>query len=73
MAERPGPLGAGGILVDAIEHAGIPQMPVGGIKSPVDFVYPEAGEPGQERPPMRAHLPAGIHHLIEYAGERAIG
>ena len=71
VAEQPGTNGAGGILVDAIEHAGVAQMPVGRRKAPVDLGRPELREHPQERPPVRAHAPVAIHHLVEDARRAA--
>ena len=44
MAERPRPLDARRILVDAIEHAGIAQVPIGGGEAAVDLFAAEASE-----------------------------
>ena len=72
MAQRPRPLGAGGIPIDAVEHAGIVQIAIRHRKAPVDLLGAERGQHAQERRPMGPHLPVGIHHLVEDAGERPI-
>ena len=72
MAERPGPLGAGGVLVDAIEHAGIAQVPVGRREAPVDLVGAERASIGQERRANAARTrPSRVHHLVEDARQAA--
>jgi len=38
VAQRPRPLGPRRVLVDAIEDAGIAQMPIGGAEAPADLV-----------------------------------
>jgi hypothetical protein len=72
MAQRPRPLGAGRILVHAIEHAGIVQVAIGGCEAPVDLLRPQRREHGEERPPMGAHAAVVVHHLVEDAGQRPI-
>ena len=72
MAERPRPLDAGGILIDAIEHAGIAQIAVGSGEAAIDLVAAQRGEHGEERLPMRAHAPVAIHHLVENARQRPV-
>ena len=44
MAERPRPLDAGRILVDAIEHAGAAQIAVGGGEAAIDLFAAERGQ-----------------------------
>ena len=72
MAERPWPLDARRILVDAIEHAGIAQIPIGGGEAAIDLVAAEAREHRQQRLPVRAHAAVAVHHLVENAGQRPV-
>jgi hypothetical protein len=44
VAQRPGTLKPGRILVDAIEDAGLAQMPVSRGKTAVDLLDAEPGE-----------------------------
>ena len=72
MAERPRPLDAGGILIDAIENAGAAQIAVGGGEAAIDLVGAERRQHGEERLPVRAHAAVAIHHLVENAGQRPV-
>ncbi len=72
MAQRPRPFDAGRILVDAIKHAGITQVAVGGGEAAIDLIAAERGKHAEERLPMRAHPAVAIHHLVENAGERPV-
>ena len=72
VAQRPGANGAGRILVDAIEHAGVAQVAVGRREPPVDLRRPQLREHPQERAPVLAHPPVAIHHLVEVAGARLV-
>ena len=72
MAERPRPLGPRRALIDAIEHAGIVQVAIGGGKPTRKLLWTQPGEHGEQRLPMGTHAPVAVHHLIENAGQRAI-
>ena len=72
MAQRPRPFGSGRILVDAIEHAGIAQMAIGGGEAAADLLRPQRREHGEQRLPMRPHAAVAVHHLVEDAGQRAV-
>ena len=72
MAERPRPLDARRILVDAIEHAGIAQVSIGGGEAAIDLLAAEASEHRQQRLPVRAHPAVAVHHLVENAGQPPI-
>ena len=72
MTERPRPLDAGGIFVDAIENAGAAQIAVGGGEAAIDLVGAERRQHGEERLPVRAHAAVAIHHLVENAGQRPV-
>jgi hypothetical protein len=73
MAERPWPLDAGRVFVDAIENAGATQVAVGGGEPAVDLLGAERGQHAEKRPPVCAHMATVIHHLIENAGKRPVG
>ena len=72
VAQRPGALGAGWILIDPVEDAGIAQMTVSGGKSPVDLFNAEPGEERKERLPMGAHPAVHTYHFIKNTRERLI-
>ena len=72
MAERPRPLGAGRIPVDAVEHAGIVQVAVRNSEASIDLIAAERLQHRQERPPMGTDLAVPIDHLIEDAGKRPV-
>ena len=72
VAERPRPLDARRILVDAIEHAGIAQVSIRGGETAVDLLAAEASEHRQQRLPVRAHPAVAVHHLVENAGQPPI-
>ena len=73
MTERPRPLDAGCVFVDAIEHAGAAQVAIGGGEAAIDFLGAEPGQHAEKRPPVCAHAAAAIHHLVENAGKRPVG
>ena len=72
VAQQPGANRAGGILVDPIEHAGVAQVAVGRREPAIDLPGPELGKHPQERAPVLAHAPVGIHHLVEIVRARLI-
>ncbi len=72
MAERPRPLDTGRIFIDAIEHAGIAQITIGGGEAAIDLVAAQSRQHSEERLPVRAHAPVAVHHLIENAMQRPV-
>ena len=74
MAERPRPLDAGGVLVDAIEHAGVAQVAIGGGEAAVDLLGAERRPACREtaasaRAPGRRH-PSSRRRCRAAAGSR---
>ena len=72
MTERPRPLDAGGVFVDAIEDAGTAQVTIGGGEAAIDLIGAEGREPAEKRPPVRAHAAVAVHHLVKNARQRPI-
>ena len=72
VAQRPGPLGAGGLLVDAVEHAGIVHMAIGSSKTRAELFRPQRREHREQPLPMGPHAAVTIHHLVENARQRPI-
>ena len=72
VAQRPGPLGPGGFLIDAIEHAGIVHMAIGGGETCAELLRPQRREHRQQRLPMGPHAAVAVHHLVENARQRSI-
>ena len=72
VAQRPRPHRARGVLIDAIEHAGVAKVPVGRGKAAIDLLGSERREHAQKRPPVLAHLAVVVHHLVEDARKQAV-
>ena len=72
MAQRPGPLGPGGFLIDAIEDAGVVHMAIGGGETSAELLRPQRREHRQQRLPMGPHPAVAVHHLVENARQRSI-
>ena len=72
VAQRPGPLGPGGFLIDAIEHAGVVHMAIGGGETCAELLRPQRREHRQQRLPMGPHAAVAVHHLVENARQRSI-
>ena len=72
VAERPRPVGARRVLVDAIEHAGIVQVAVGGGKPAIDFVGSRAPRAWQAAAASGRAAALRIHHFVERAGQRPV-
>jgi hypothetical protein len=72
VAERPRPLGASRVLIDAIEHPGIVQVAISCRETPRDLASPQRCKRGQKRLPMGAHAALAVHHLVECTGQRPV-
>ncbi len=72
MAHQPRAHRAGRVLVDAVEHTGVAQVPVGGGEAAIDLLRPHGRERLEERPPVRTHLALMVHHLVEIARQRTV-
>ena len=64
MGQGPRPVGALGVLIDAVEHAGFAQVTVARGEPARQFLAPEAGEAGEQLLPMRPHRAVIGHHLV---------
>jgi hypothetical protein len=72
MAGRPRPLDSRRVFVDAVEHAGIAQVPVGDREAAVDLLRAKTGKAVEKRTPVRPHRAIRFHHLVVNAGKRTI-
>src|SRR5262249_44183189 len=72
VAQRPRPLGPRRVLVDAIEDAGIAQMPIGGGEAPADLVWTQSRQHCQQRLPMGPPASFAVQLFVEDARQRTI-
>ena len=70
--QRPAALDAGLVLVDAIKHARIAQIAIGGGKPARQFLAPEGGKAGEQVVPMLAQLAVVTHHLVIDGRQRPV-